>query len=414
MENVRPRINKDGKITSYQIRVFKGRDSNGKELPPYIKTIKAYPADWSEEKIKKALNTEVILFKKECKDGVVADSRQNFEKYAKYVIDLKVENRKIKHKTSILYNGLLEKRINPAIGHIKLSDLRPQHLNLLYKQMQQPGMNLNTGGKLSDKTIVEHHRLIHTILDQAEKELLVPYNAASKASPPSVEQKEANFLEIETIETILYYLKREPIKWQVAMQLLIFTGGRRGEVCGIKVDKINFKDNIIDFCNNLLYTSERGIYEDTLKTESSKRKLKIPGDIMLNVKKLVRELKIIKLKRGTAWNDTGFLLTQENGNPMHPDSVTDYCNKFSEKYNKVIEKENKEDPKNKRKLLPHINPHAFRHSHISILLFEGVDLPTASKRAGHKKISTTSDMYGHVLEKADEKASNVFENVFLT
>ena len=35
---------------------------------------------------------------------------------------------------------------------------------------------------LAKKTILEHHRLISTILSQADKELLIPYNPASKAS----------------------------------------------------------------------------------------------------------------------------------------------------------------------------------------------------------------------------------------
>ena len=42
---------------------------------------------------------------------------------------------------------------------------------------------------LADKTILEHHRLISTILSQAEKEMLVPYNAASKATPPRTTKK---------------------------------------------------------------------------------------------------------------------------------------------------------------------------------------------------------------------------------
>ena len=40
-------------------------------------------------------------------------------------------------------------------------------------------------GALSPQTVLAYHRLIHTILAQAEKEMLVPYNAASKATPPS-------------------------------------------------------------------------------------------------------------------------------------------------------------------------------------------------------------------------------------
>ena len=101
--------------------------------------------------------------------------------YKRQVINLKEKNG-IKHQTITLYKKLLE-RINLAIGHIKLTDLRPQHLNQFYEQLRND-TNLVTGGTLSAKTIREHHALISTILKQAEKEMLVAYNAASKASPP--------------------------------------------------------------------------------------------------------------------------------------------------------------------------------------------------------------------------------------
>ena len=42
----------------------------------------------------------------------------------------------------------------------------------------------NNTTPLATKTIIEHHRLISSILAQAEKELLIPYNPAEKATPP--------------------------------------------------------------------------------------------------------------------------------------------------------------------------------------------------------------------------------------
>lgn len=42
---------------------------------------------------------------------------------------------------------------------------------------------------LSDKTVLAYHRLISIILAQAEKEMLVPYNAAAKATPPKAAKK---------------------------------------------------------------------------------------------------------------------------------------------------------------------------------------------------------------------------------
>lgn len=411
MANIQPRKNKDGKIISYCIRVHKGRDASGKQLKPYTKTF-FFDEKWSEKKIQAELQKAATLFENECKNGIVADNKQSFERYANYVINLK-ERIGIKHRTIVRYKELLE-RINPAIGHYKLCDLKPQHLNAFYEQLSKDGMNKATGGKLSNKTILEHHRLIRTILAQAEKELLVPYNAASKATHPKVEHKEANYIEIEDIERILFYSLQEPLKKQVALNLLIFTGCRRGEIMGLKWSDIDFKNNMINIKRTLLYSKDRGIYEDTPKTEQSKRSISVPVKVIEVLKSYKKEYNTKRLSLGTAWTDTGFIFVQENGKPMHPDTLTDYCSSFRTKYNNLITKENKEKSnKDKMPLLPHLNPHAFRHSQASMLILSGLDCATVSKRLGHAKISTTTDIYSHIMKKADEKASNTLENILL-
>lgn len=411
MANIQPRKNKEGKIISYSIRVHKGRDVNGKQLKPYTMTFN-FDQNWSKKRIQSELNKAATLFEDECKKGIVADNKQTFERYANYVLDLK-ERIGVKHRTIVRYKELLE-RINPAIGHYKLCDLKPQHLNAFYEQLSKDGMNKATGGKLSNKTIIEHHRLIRTILAEAEKELLVPYNAASKATAPKNEHKEANYLEIEDIERILFYSLQEPLKKQVALNLLIFTGCRRGEIMGLQWSDIDFKNNLINIKRTLLYSKDRGIYQDTPKTEQSKRSISVPSKVIELLRTYKKEYNTKRLALGTAWTDTGFILVQENGKPMHPDTLTDYCSSFRTKYNNIIEKENKDRPKtNKLPLLPHINPHAFRHSQASMLILSGLDCATVSKRLGHANISTTTNIYTHILHEADKKASDKLENILL-
>ena len=411
MAYIQPRKNKDGKIISYSIKVFRGRDMYGKQLKPYTKTFKINPA-WSEAKNFKEAQNTAALFEKQCKDGLVADNKQTFEKYANYVINLK-ENNGLKHRTIVRYKELL-KRINNEIGHLKLSEIKPQHLNILYTKLSTNGINKSTKGKLSNKTIIEHHRLIRTILNQADKEMLVTYNAALKAEPPKLIKKEANYFEIEDIERILFYAKQEPLKKQVMINLLVFSGCRRGEIMGLKWNKVDFKNQNIFIDNNLLYSKEKGIYEDTPKTEKSKRIIKLPEKVMNLLKEYKKEYNAKKLSLGSTWYDTNFVFTQENGKPMHPDTLTDYCNKFTKKYNEIIEKDNKNKPKNTQiKLLPHINPHAFRHSQASILLKSGVNIADISTNLGHSNLMTTLNIYSHVLEKANERVSNTLENVLL-
>lgn len=409
MAHIFPRRNKQGKITSYTIRVFRGKDENGKNLRPYTTSFKP-EKNWSESKSEKEVQKFAILFEEDCKKGCIVENKQTFQNYALYVLDLKEKNGKVKHKTLTRYKALLE-RINFVIGHIKLTDIRPQHLNEFYKMLAQDGSNLRTGKALSTKTILEHHRLIHTILEQADKEMIVQYNAAEKATPPVHKRKEVNTLEIDVINNILFYVENEPLKWQVVMNLLVYTGCRRGEIAGIKIPFIDFKKNNIFIKNNLLYSKEKGIYEDSLKTEASIRIVSIPEKVMKLVKKLVMENKKNKLKLANKWTETEYLLTQGNGLPMHPDSITDYCAKFTEKYNEEIEKQNKETGSH-IPLLPHINPHAFRHSQASVLYSEGVDPVTISKRLGHSKVSTTTDIYSHIMKKADEVAAAKLDNIF--
>ena len=269
--------------------------------------------------------TFAATFEKECREGVASDSRQKFSAYCDYVIAMK-ERTGVKHSTIVRYKELTG-RIYPAIGHMKLKDIRPDHLNSLYAQLAQPEKgnaqatakvdlaallkekhltrqaladissiplraiyaavkgetvkkevaetsSTALGGDmeaffsldakertLSGKTIREYHRLIHTVLDQAVKEGLVAVNVADRSTPPKVEQKDVNYFQPEQVAAIREALEEEPIKWRTLVHLLLITGARRGEILGLKWDKVDFNSNQVYICNNILYSADIGIYE---------------------------------------------------------------------------------------------------------------------------------------------------------
>ena len=99
---------------------------------------------------------------------------------------------------------------------------------------------------------------------------------------------------------------------------------------------------------------------------------------------------------GEYYDYQGFVFSQDNGKPMHPDSVTSWLSKFS-----------------KRHSLPHVNPHAFRHTMASMLYFNGVDSISISKRLGHSKVSTTTDIYAHIIAEAYQKSADILADIFL-
>lgn len=461
MANLQERRDKSGKLISYSIRVHRGRGADGKQLKPWTATFEVQPT-WTEKSARKKAEAFAATFEKECKQGMRTDTRQKFAPYCDYVIDLKSQ-RGAKHSTTVRYKELTD-RIYPAIGHIKLNELRVDHLNTLYTDLAKQGVRKG-GGKatskidlaahlkahkiskafiaasagiaassvaaavkgnpvsvstaeaickalemrldkvfdvkeetrtLSAKTILEHHRLIHTVLEQAVKESLIPFNPAARADLPKAEKKAVAYFQPAQVAAIRDALEAEPLKWKTITHLLLITGARRGEILGLKWAAVDFGSNRIRICNNVLYSSERGVYEDTPKTETSNRTITLPAETM----QLLRQYKAWqageRLRLGEYFQNQDFVFCQDNGNPMHPDSVTDWLKKFSSRHD-----------------LPHIHPHSFRHTMASMLYFNGVDSVSISKRLGHAQVSTTANIYAHIMDEADQRNADILADVFL-
>jgi integrase len=449
----------------------------GNQLKPYTATFKVEPT-WTERSARKKAEAFAANFETQCKAGTETDNRQTFQEYAEYVLRTKETSKTIKHSTIVRYKELTE-RIYPVLGHIKLKDIRPQHLNEFYGMLAKEGQHIVTaeakaklnkviedkklgtnpaaglaeavdeGKRISnillgkaagisastvsnavngrpiqykkavaiatalgykvkdlfaiedknkpfeDKTILEYHRLISSVLAMAEEELIVPYNAASKARPPKAKQKDVNFYEPETIKIIKAALDKEPLKLRLLGYLLAYSGCRRGEILGIKWEDIDFTRKRIHIVRSVLYTPDLGIYIDTPKTTKSVRWIALPDSVM----SLLMEYKA--WQDGEAerligyWQDTGFVFTRDNGTVIHPDTVNSWLTKLQEENN-----------------LPHLNPHAFRHSYVSALIFAGVDPLSIAASVGHSKVSTTENIYGHVFEAAEERNASVIASVY--
>lgn len=279
---------------------------------------------------------------------------------------------------------------------MKLNDIRPEHLNKFYTELYKDGENRRDGKKLSSKTIREHHTLINTVLKQAKLEGIITVNAAERVIAPKVKRKTPNYFQPDDVIAIRKAIENIPIKWKTIIYLLLITGARGGKILGLKWKNVFFDINKIYLSDNSLYASDIGIYQDDLKTERSKRYVAIPKEIMTLLKEYKEWQEDYILKNGDRYNNEGFLFTQENGKPMNPTSVTNYLRKFSAKNN-----------------LPHMNPHAFRHTMASILFSNKVDCISIASRLGHSQPLTTTNMYSHIIDKVDEQNADIVGRVFL-
>ncbi len=118
---------------SFKITVHCGYDELYRKRRHY-KTYRP-PAAWSEQRAEREAQRVAVEFENSIRQGFRLDNRKTFAEYAAYVIDLKAHTG-TKHSTIELYKHLCE-RINPAIGHFKLTEIRPQHLNRLYVSLAE-------------------------------------------------------------------------------------------------------------------------------------------------------------------------------------------------------------------------------------------------------------------------------------
>ena len=159
MATVEKRISKNGEI-SYRITVAEGLDSNGKQVRAR-RTWRPPKPNMSEKQLNKALNRAVADFEREIELGFKLDNKQSFSEYADYVIELK-QRTGLKPRTIERYTDLLI-RVNQAIGHMKLTDIRPQHLNAFYQNLGENGVRIDRGKALA-KINIMYRRLYYSIM----------------------------------------------------------------------------------------------------------------------------------------------------------------------------------------------------------------------------------------------------------
>lgn len=384
----------------YEIRVSCGIDINGKKLG---KSKTWIPDEgMTQKQIEKELARQKVLFEEEVKNGICPDNKIRFVDFSKRWMD-EYAKVNLTIKTYARYEIYL-KRINQGIGHLKLKDITPLQLNAFYRSLEADGVNqrkrydengdLINNGKLAPKTILDHHRVISKILSTAVKWGLLEKNVAMRADPPKVPHREISYLNEQEVRKMLTLLEKEPIQYQTMITLLVYTGIRRGELCGLEWKDIDFENQVMHVVRSAQYIGNKTMITKEPKTKSGIRHFSLSIHACILLKKYKRWQLEQKFNAGDQWTESDRLFTSWNGKPIHPDTVTDWFSKFI-----------------KRSGLPYVTLHSLRHTNATLMIAEGTDVCTVSRRLGHANTATTLNIYAHALKSKDREAANTLDNV---
>ena len=440
---------------SYLFRCYAGYATNGRQIE---KTMTWTPPEgMSEKKAEKEAMHQAALFEERVRNGQVADSRIKLQDFAERwftdyaeiqlrptTIDryrelmkrinpalghLYMDKIKPAHLMSF-YKDLSTVKISPKVhctvdmksllkkkGMTKIecaekADLSITVLSSIYqgknierisaeKLCSALDLNFSTtftdageGKPLSAKTIQHYHRLLSSIMHSAVKWQIIVSNPCDRVDPPKVTKTAIEYLDDEQAIQLLELLQNAPIQYRCAIEVLLFTGMRRGELLGLQWSDIDFDNHIISIQRSSLYLADRGIFEDETKNQSSNRVIKVPSTAIKSLRSLWVWQAQQRLSFGERWNDTGKVFTTADGLPMHPDTLTGWFHDFIAKTD-----------------LPKIHLHSLRHTNATLNISNGVSVTTVAAQLGHANASTTTKIYAHAIKSAQAAAADMMDDL---
>ena len=291
----------------------------------------------------------------------------------------------IRPSTYDSYKHIVEDYIKPILGNKTIAFITANDIQKMYVKLKNEGRKRyhKTYGKaLSDSTIARTHGMLHSALDDAVKEHLIPKNPTTGTNPPKKKKPELQILNEEQLGRFMDAIEKDII-WRDLFYTELTTGLRRGELCGLKWIDFNAEDGSLRISRSVSHDKKGGIVEGETKTGQGKRV------ILLHIS-TAEVLKQRKIKSKSEWI---FENPLDPSKPVSPNSA----------YNRM-----KTILKNTG--LPNIRFHDLRHTFATHALTSGVDAKTLSGILGHTNASFTLDTYTHVTTDMQKRASNIVEN----
>lgn len=249
------------------------------------------------------------------------------------------------------------------------------HLNELNRRTYQK--IINEYAKTHEKqTVLDfHHQFKAAIIDAVDDGLLATlptHRVIIKGMKPK--PKKTKFLSLFELQLLLKSLQLDDeLSWNWFILLVAKTGLRFAEALALTPNDFNAKNQTIDINKSWNYKDKVGKFQET-KNFSSNRTIMIDLQLMDQFQKLMANMSadepIFPNKLGKIYNSTVNTRLER------------YCEKLD---------------------IPVISIHGLRHTHASLLLYEGVSIASVAKRLGHSNITTTQKTYIHIINELENK-----------
>ncbi|MFC9786475.1 tyrosine-type recombinase/integrase [Rhodococcus sp. NPDC127528] len=163
---------------------------------------------------------------------------------------------------------------------------------------------------------------------------------------------------------------------------LALCGLRRGEISGLRWDDVDLDGKVLTVATSRVAIG-KSITEGVPKSKRSARTLPMPDDLVAAMKAAKKRQAAARLALGGAWQDTGYVVVDPEGNPPTPNALTYWWKRSTEKAS-----------------IPQIRLHDARHTCATLMHLRGVPIAVIAAWMGHASAAFTLSTYAHSQDPA--------------
>ena len=329
-------------------------------------------------------------YKKNQASGVNMKLTEVWEWFSKYYAP-----NYLRESTQETMRNIVETKILPEIGHIKLGDFSSNRITAflydvaIYKD--KDGKPIKPTQYYKDSYTQLIFSKLHTLFDVAVKQGWIKDNPCTNAIKPK--RNKTQKLPPFEIDQIKDLLKRSENfdTYNAVIHFQLYTGMRIGETLALTWDVIDFDKRTININKTINYV--RGEFKvGPPKTENSYRILGMNNTVYHLLQQVKEEQDKMKIALKDVWQDLNLVFTQDTGGYIQKANINNRLSSLKKGTN-----------------YEYITVHSLRHANATLLLMNGVDLKIVSAHLGHNDIQTTANVYIDVLKSQQQVVAQLIE-----
>jgi integrase len=287
------------------------------------------------------------------------------------------------------YESVIRTQLDPRLGRIRLTALRPHHVQAMHSAMLAEG--------LSPKYVRNIHGVLHRALDRAVQWRQLATNPADAIDLPPKRTREMTALDSDQARAVLDSIADDPLC--ALWALMLVAGLRQGELLALRWRDVDLDAGRLAVTGSSVRLTKRA--RDLLGVTDSEP---LRGEPKTRRSRRVVELPSLAVDALRRHRDAAKVVTVDGRVFTTPDGRVLRVPTVYNRWHGVLE----------RAGVPLVRPHDARHTTATLMLAQGVHPKLVSEMLGHATVAITLDLYSHATPTMHREAANTLDALLRT